>query len=281
MDLVWEFEALGAPWRIRSDQPMTEPLRALVESRIEGFDATWSRFRADSLVSALRSGLPVDLGPDAPAILDLYDRLVEVTGGAVNPLVGASLESLGYDAQYSLRGGKPVAAPDWGELQRDGSTVTVPVGTVLDIGAAGKGFVAERVADDLASAGVASIVNASGDIVNRSGADLRIALEHPADSELAIGTAVVADGESICGSAANRRAWGDGLHHVLDARTGEPTRGVVAAWAVGRRAAVCDGVATAAFFAEVESLAWSNTAVLAVDVNGRPHFLRWPGEVFT
>ena len=35
---------------------------------------------------------------------------------------------------------------------------------------------------------------------------------------------------AIAASAANRRAWGDGLHHVLDAVTGEPVRGVVATW---------------------------------------------------
>jgi len=32
----------------------------------------------------------------------------------------------------------------------------------------------------------------------------------------------------LCASAVNRRAWGDGLHHILDARTGRPSREVLA-----------------------------------------------------
>ena len=39
--------------------------------------------------------------------------------------------------------------------------------------------------------------------------------------------ALVHDG-ALCSSATNRRAWGDGLHHVIDAMTGLPTRDVIA-----------------------------------------------------
>ncbi len=53
---------------------------------------------------------------------------------------------------------------------------------------------------------------------------------------------------ALCASATNRRAWGDGLHHVLDARTGVPVRSVVATWAVGADAMRADAIATALFF---------------------------------
>ena len=51
------------------------------------------------------------------------------------------------------------------------------------------------------------------------GAPQRIGLEHPFDPRRAIGVWEVTDA-ALCASATNRRAWGDGLHHVLDARTG-------------------------------------------------------------
>lgn len=92
----------------------------------------------------------------------------------------------------------------------------------------------------------ATTVDASGDILVR-GAPQRIALEHPHDARRAIGVVTVAD-EALCASAANRRAWGDGLHHVLDARTGEPVRTVVATWAIARTAMLADAAATALFF---------------------------------
>jgi len=95
-------------------------------------------------------------------MLDEYVRLGRATAGAVNPLVGASLERLGYDATYSLTPGEPVAAPhDWearltwrGELRLDGA------GTI-DVGALGKGRLVDLVA---AAIGGASVVDASGDI---------------------------------------------------------------------------------------------------------------------
>jgi thiamine biosynthesis lipoprotein len=89
-------------------------------------------------------------------------------------------------------------------------------------------------------------VDASGDLLVR-GAPQRIALEHPYDPRRAIGVVTVAD-EALCASAANRRAWGDGLHHVLDARTGRPVRTVVATWAIAGAAMIADAAATALFF---------------------------------
>ena len=69
----------------------------------------------------------------------------------------------------------------------------------------------------------------------------RIGLEHPYDSRRAIGVIEVTDA-ALCASATNRRAWGDGLHHVLDARTGEPVRTIAATWAVAPTAMVADAI---------------------------------------
>ena len=90
------------------------------------------------------------------------------------------------------------------------------------------------------------MVDAGGDI-RLSGVTERIALEHPYDPAKAVGVWELAGG-ALCASAVNRRAWGDGLHHVLDARTGEPVRQIAATWAVAPTAMLADAVATALFF---------------------------------
>lgn len=56
-------------------------------------------------------------------------------------------------------------------------------------------------------------------------------------------------------SAVNRRAWGNGLRHVLDARTGAPATDVVATGVVAGDAALADGLATALFFTGAHQLA--------------------------
>jgi thiamine biosynthesis lipoprotein len=80
-----------------------------------------------------------------------------------------------------------------------------------------------------------------------------IALEHPYDSSKAIGTVALGEG-ALCASASNRRAWGDGLHHVLDGTTGKPVSTVVATWARARTAMEADALATALFVVPAEAL---------------------------
>src|SRR5689334_19623876 len=109
------FDAIGTRWSIYVDGPLDSATLARVHGRIEAYDAVWSRFRADSLVSRMASEagtyrFPAEAGP----LLDLYELLGRVTDGAVSPLVGRSLVRLGYDAGYSLRpSGAPEPAPAW------------------------------------------------------------------------------------------------------------------------------------------------------------------------
>lgn len=76
-----------------------------------------------------------------------------------------------------------------------------------------------------------------------------MALENPANPAKAVGVVEVR-GEALCGSASNRRVWGDGLHHIVDATTGRPVGGVIAAWAIAETALLADGLATALFLAD-------------------------------
>lgn len=248
---VWRFDAIGTTWEIETTAALPAPARRAVETLIAAFDRDWSRFRPDSLVSALARGAGVVAAPeDAVDMLDAYAAVSAATEGAVNPLVGASLERLGYDADYRLdAAGPPVAAPrDWRERlawTADRLMLTEPA--LIDVGALGKGRLVDRVLEVVRRWAEGDVVvDAGGDLVAH-GAPVRVGLEHPHDPSRAIGVVTVRDG-ALCASAANRRAWGEGLHHVLDARTGAPVRTVVATWALGGSAMRADAIATALFF---------------------------------
>ncbi|WP_229054413.1 FAD:protein FMN transferase [Aeromicrobium sp. Leaf350] len=278
----WRFEAIGTAWTVDTSEDVSAEQRAGVADLVREIDRTWSRFREDGGVARLRAGETVDLGPGAAELLDLYDELHDATDGAVNPLVGGGLEVLGYDAAYTLtRHGDPVAAPAWSTARRVGTTLQVPVGAVLDVGAAGKGWLVDRVATQLVEAGHAPTVDAGGDIAHHGTAPIRVAMEHPGDPTLAVGVVDLQPGLALCGSAVNRRAWGEGLHHVLDARTGRPTRGVVASWVVARTAAVADGAATALFFVPPARLAALDVEAAWIDDEGLHTTPDFPGEVFS
>jgi len=245
---VWRFDAIGTVWEIETIEPLSRRRRASVTAVIDDFDATWSRFRDDSVVSSLRSGGTAPVPSDADEMLSVYRELGRATHGAVTPLIGAGLEALGYDPQLTLRPGAPVqASADWERmLHWDESSLSLSEPAVIDVGALGKGRLVDLVMAALDGIHGRVTVDASGDLRVRGGA-ARIALEHPFDPTCAVGIVEVRDA-ALCASATNRRAWGSGLHHVLDGRTGLPVQTWAATWAIGHDAMQADAVATALFF---------------------------------
>lgn len=249
MSELWRFDAIGTRWEIETAEPVPDETRTLIGAVIDGFDAEWSRFRPDSLVSRLAAhGGEAAAPADAVAMLDAYRELDAATAGAVNPLVGESLARRGYDADYSFvdRGAAP--APSWRQVvEWDAQTLRLAQPALLDVGALGKGRLVDLVAEILAASVAGGfVVDASGDMAVRGG-PVRVGLEHPFDPSRAIGVFEVEDA-ALCASATNRRAWGEGLHHVLDARTGVPVRTIAATWALASDAMHADAAATALFF---------------------------------
>lgn len=298
----WVLEAIGTRWRLATEAPLTDEVRRAVALRIDAFDRAWSRFRAGSVVDAVRAAagrhrMPDDAGP----LLALYDRLHEATAGAMSPAVGDGLEHLGYDAGYSLTarpGHRP--AVDWGAVRWEAPYLVTPAPFVLDVGAAGKGYLVDLVTDVVrgfpAHRTSSVTVDASGDLVHVPGpgaAPYRVALEHPERPGFAVGVAALdgaAERRALCASATNRRTWGEGLHHVLDARTGRPVDDVLATWVVAGSALVADGLATALFLLDPDAAAALAVAEGASYVRldrgpgGTGHRLHvspdFPGEVF-
>ena len=282
---VLEFEAIGTDWRVETHEPLDVDVAAAVAARIEIFDRTWSRFRADSLVSRIAREPGTWAFPaDAPALFDLYRALYEATEGAVNPLVGRSLERLGYDAAYSLRpSGAAAPAPAWDDaVAWNGEALATIAPVVLDVGAAGKGYLVDVVGEVLHASGLHDfVIDASGDIVHAGTGTTRVALEHPLDSSKAIGVVELSNG-ALCASASNRRAWGTGLHHVVDATTGLPTTSVIATWVMAPSGLVADGLATGLFFSPAGSFtALGDFQWARMLSNGRvEHSAEFDGELF-
>jgi len=245
---TWRFEAIGTRWEIETAVELSPKARAIVRDVIDRFDREWSRFRDDSAVSRLSREGGTLSAADAGAMLDAYRELSVATAGAVNPLVGDSLSALGYDAGYSLVASEPLAAPAYwpDRLRWTADSLTLGGPATVDVGALGKGRLVDLVLGALDDVSGRVVVDAGGDLAVRGG-ETRIALEHPYDPTRAIGVATIRD-QALCASAINRRAWGDGLHHVLDARTGTPVRTWAATWAIAPDAMTADAVATALFF---------------------------------
>ena len=252
----WQFEAIGTGWSIETPRELDETIKDLIGGQIETFDKTYSRFRDDSLVARIAEEPGTYEFPDnIVGLIDLYYQLYDATNGAVTPLIGDRLSALGYDKDYSFTPKETKRVMSWGEvMQWDGRKVKTSQQITLDFGAAGKGYLVDEVAKVLEINDISDyVIDASGDIRCHSNAAQRVGLENPDDPSTVIGVVDIQNA-SLCASATNRRRWGNGLHHVIDGRTGEPTNEIVATWVIADSTALADGLATALFFVPPNSL---------------------------
>ena len=116
----WDFEVIGTQWEISAAEPIDAGTRAAVSELVAGYDKALSRFRPDSLISDLaRRGGTAALPGYTAGLFSLFDALDGLTGGRMNPLVGGSLELLGYGPGYRLTPqGPAAAAPGWRQAAR-------------------------------------------------------------------------------------------------------------------------------------------------------------------
>lgn len=257
----FDFEAIGTGWSIDVDGQegsLPSAWKDRIKEIVEEFDAAYSRFRSDSLVSAMAVDAGTYTLPDnALTLITFYRELYEVSDGAITPLIGKAISQAGYDATYSLvPSGEILPVPAWDEvLDYIHPKLVTREAVMLDFGAAGKGYLVDLIAAFLQEAGVTTCtIDAGGDILQAASdhSSVRIGLEHPEDTSKAIGVAEISN-MSLCGSASNRRAWGT-YHHIMNPSTLKSASGILATWVVAETTMVADGLATSLFLVDADTL---------------------------
>jgi thiamine biosynthesis lipoprotein len=250
------FDAIGTKWQIETLEPIGDSTLSAINDCVEQFDRAYSRFRSDSLVTEMSNSAGMYHFPDNSIdLLSFYRKIYDLTNGHVTPLIGSMLEKAGYDAEYSLRTREQTPLPAWDEVMSwDGATVTTTQPVVLDIGAAGKGYLIDLIGQILSSNAIDEyVIDGSGDLLHKGPSENIVGLEHPLDSSKVIGTISIQN-SSLCASSSNRRAWGEDMHHIFNPHTMQPTRDILATWVIAKTALIADGLATALFFIAPENL---------------------------
>jgi thiamine biosynthesis lipoprotein len=258
---VLNFEAIGTRWDIiirdSASMDVLSKIFDSVKERIDEFDLNYSRFRDDSFITKIFSHTgSYQLPDDAKPLFDLYQQLYDLTEGLVTPLVGQLLSDAGYNKDYTLRPGKLHAVPTWQQaIEYRFPEITIKKRVLIDVGAAGKGYLIDIIGDLIKENGINNfLINAGGDIVQSSLSNTpdKIALEHPDKLDEAIGIASISNG-SLCGSAINRRRWGD-FNHMINPVIKKSPKHILATWVIADSALVADGLSTALFFTTPKKL---------------------------
>jgi thiamine biosynthesis lipoprotein len=236
------FPALGSTATlVTTDAQRLDDARSIVEAELDAIDRACSRFRPDSELTSVNraAGRSVPVSPLCLEAVAASLRAARLTAGAVDPTVGQSLERIGYDRDFALVAptGPPIqvqlqAVAGWETVVIDmaASTVRVPTGVELDLGATAKALCADRAAARAgAHTGTGVLVSLGGDVAvagpaPEEGWAIRIT-DHHADRLDSDGPVVTITSGGLATSSTTVRRWARGglvLHHLIDPSTGEP-----------------------------------------------------------
>jgi thiamine biosynthesis lipoprotein len=225
-----------------TDPAALEPALTLVRDRLDEIDGAASRFRRDSEVSLIAAS-DREVHHISPLLHDLVRVALEAaeqTGGVVDPTLGQVLTHLGY-GPAGVGSGSDGPEPSvrwraqrratWRDVALDGDTVSLPPGTLLDLGATAKAVAADRCAEEVAQRfGCGALVSLGGDL-SCAGAEppegwnvlVQDGDDEPASLIRLSGASAVATSSTL------RRRWqheGRQMHHLLDPMTLLPARPV-------------------------------------------------------
>jgi thiamine biosynthesis lipoprotein ApbE len=238
-----QWQALGTTVElVVTDARVLNDARALVERELDAIDHTCSRFREDSELTRVNARCGQVLGVSSLLIeaTQVALRAAELTDGDVDPTIGATLELAGYDRDWRLleqphhdatspsvrmtmrRGWEAI------ELDLDRSTLRVPAGVKLDLGATAKAWAADRASravHDVTGCGV--LVSLGGDISTAGPSPARGWRIHVTDDHrggmAAPGQTISISGGGLATSSTTVRRWNRArrtMHHIIDPNTG-------------------------------------------------------------
>lgn len=254
------FEAIGTHWQIDMYEALSPEregaLLSMIQKRIDQFDKIYSRFRSDSLITEMSQKAGDYILPDdGKELFDLYLDLYKKTNGLFTPLVGELLSDAGYDALYSLQQKNVLQQPPALEdvLIYNFPKLTIKKPILIDVGAAGKGYLVDIIARLLEQEGISQYcVDAGGDMTHRGATPIRVGLEHPHDFAQVIGV-VELQNKSLCGSAGSRRKWRT-FNHIMNPITTDSVRDIVAVWVIADTTILADAIATCLFLVPAHTL---------------------------
>jgi thiamine biosynthesis lipoprotein len=277
------FEGLGTTAQVTvADAGALPTAVSLVERELQAIDQACSRFRDDSELTALNrsGGWELAASPLLLEALTVAVRAAEITDGDVDPTVGRAMSGLGWDLGFSIVVSRSapgsievVPAAGWRTVRIDRacSTVRVPAGVEVDLGATAKALAADRSARSAAQqTGTGVLVGLGGDIAvagdpPAGGWPILVTDDHRS-APTAHGQTIALHEGGLATSSTTVRRWNAGgadRHHILNPRSGLPADEVWRTVSVAAASCVDANIAaTAAIVRGERALPWLEEAGL-------------------
>ncbi len=230
-------------------------------ARCAEYEATFSRTRADSELARVNAAGGGTVSEDLRAVLECAIDVSARSGGALDVTLGAVSVLYDFTAEDPAPPDAAAVAAALAGTGMDGvslrgSELTLAPGAVLDLGAVAKGYIADRLAEDLRAAGVEhAIVNLGGNVVcvgsRPDGEPFRVGVQEPVPGSEKNAAVLSVENASVVTSGNYQRYFdynGVRWHHILDPETGCPVQnGLASVTVTGPESMLCDALSTACF----------------------------------
>ena len=239
-----------------------------VEDEARRIEVKFSRYRESSVVSQINRNAgrtPVAVDEETDMLIESALELSRQTDGRFDPTVGALRRA------WDFKSGRVPSDDEIEALlplvdaaavsRRNGTVFLRHAGMEIDLGGVGKEYAVDRAASLLREEGIRSaIVNFAGDVrtvgSRGDGRPWRVGVIDPRErGRCRFAVRPIADAGIATSGDYERGFVKDGIryHHILDARTGRPARGVASATAIADSAFRAGCFATSALLLGTEA----------------------------
>ena len=225
---------------------------------VNGLEDTISWRKENSAVALLNKNGSVknkyisEVVSDMKKLTELTDGKFDLTVGKVSRLWNIGEESQRVPSEKEISTALKTVGTD--KVQINGDTLTISDGTLLDLGAIGKGFACDLIYAYLQGTEIdGAIVSVGGSIMaygdyNKKGDKWRVAITHPRETDKYLGIISFDSGFVSTSGDYERYFEEDGkrYHHILDATTGYPSEsGLISVTVVADSGIMSDALSTA------------------------------------
>jgi FAD:protein FMN transferase len=291
---VFTFRAMGSPCEVQcwaAHEREAQHWLTIAKNEIERIEQKYSRYRVDSVLSAINRAAGADeisVDSETASLLDYAQTCFEASDGAFDITCGALHRVWSFGAKSAQTAPQvPTQAElnavlqfiGWQRVRWHSPTLTLPAHMEIDLGGVAKEYAADRAAICCAQAGAqALLVNLGGDIraiaPQPGNEPWRVGITHPREIGDTIATMEIMHGGVATSGDYERFFVVDGRRycHILDARTGQPCTGAQAVTVAAPACMVAGSLCTLAMLAGGAALSLlreSGFSYLLVDENGR------------
>ncbi len=247
---------------------------AAVQDEVERLEAKYSRYRDDSILTAINrgaGGAPLAIDAETAALLDYADACWRQSGGLFDITSGV------LRRVWDFKGG---VLPDpaslqsvlerigWNRVRRGSGTIALEPEMEIDFGGIGKEYAADRAATTAGALGIRhGLVNLGGDLriigAHPDGRPWTVGITHPRDPARTIAHLQLRDGGLATSGDYERFFVRDGKRycHILNPRTGWPV----------------DGPQSVSIVASLCTVAGSCSTIAMLNEDGAAEYLRTQG----